>query len=77
MTFRNSLNAPKDNGFLKNEKTNFFQQKVTFVSFHNIIRKGCVGVTWLSRPSDLRKELEPDPGLCCKNITLITKKFGH
>ena len=30
-------------------------EKFIIVSLHNIKRKGCVGVTWLSRPSDIRR----------------------
>ena len=48
--------------FLGDEKTNFFEQKGLIVSLHNIMRKGCVGVTWLSRHQYNRKESEPDPG---------------
>ena len=39
------------------KRLTFFNKKFVIVSFHNIMRKGVqvVGVTWLSRPSDLRR----------------------
>ena len=41
--------------FWEMKRLTFFNKKFIIVSLHNIMRKGCVGVTWLSRPSDLRR----------------------
>ena len=42
------------------------------MSLHNVIRYGCVGVTWLSRHQFIRKESEPDPGYIYECIYVIS-----
>ena len=41
--------------FREMKRQTFFNKKFIIVSLHSIMRKGCVGVTWLSRPSDIRR----------------------